>query len=256
MKGTSIDSFDPHYLGANWTAYCVEGHKDKPTRWLVYIDLLGFTQLVGGNITNAVITYLMSRKIVELWVEKSRGIHLACFSDSYVLYADDDTAKSFRSLEHAARCIINDHVQKKLPLVAAISCGQFYADSANNVFIGKGYLEANRFTEDQDWVGLVLCRSATKRLIALRLSPSRLLNYRRWKIPFKSRRKSKRTSDMKPLYAYVFGASPSVNGKNIYLEFLREMLTHIRERKVRRKYLNAIQFLEHFGVMLPAKSDS
>jgi len=91
----AFNSFEPHHLGANWPAYWVKGHNDEPARWLVYFDLLGFTKLVEGNIADAVDTYFKSREIIESWVAKNQGIHLASFSDSYVLYADDDTAKSF-----------------------------------------------------------------------------------------------------------------------------------------------------------------
>src|SRR5437660_7953582 len=79
------------------------------------------------------LTYFKSREIIESWVAKNQGIHLASFSDSYILYADDDTAKSFWRLEQAARWIMNEHLQKKLPLQGALSCGQFHADSADNI---------------------------------------------------------------------------------------------------------------------------
>jgi hypothetical protein len=251
----AFNSFEPHHLGANWPAW-TGGHGDEPARWLAYFDLLGFTKLVEGNIANAVDTYFKSREIIEYWVAKHPGIHLACFSDSYVLYADDDTARSFWPLEQAARWIMNEHLQKTLPLQGALSCGQFFADSADNVFMGKGYLEAHTFAEDQDWIGFVLCRSATKHLTALRLLPSRRLNYRRWKIPFKSHKKPQKKIGLKPLYAYAIGVSSPVSGENFYLESLRGMVADIKEQKVRRKYLNAIQFLEYFGVMLLVKSNS
>jgi hypothetical protein len=112
-------------------------------------------------------------------------------------------------------------------------------------------LEAHAFAEDQDWIGFLLCRSATKRLSALRLLPSRRLNYRRWKIPFKSHVKARRKVGFKPLYAYAIGVSSPVKNENFYLECLREMVANIKKQKVRKKYRNAIQFLEHFGVLLP-----
>ena len=172
---------------------------------------------------------------------------MACFSDTFVVYADDDSAATFAAIEQVARWIVNEHIQQHMPLRAAISCEELYADKDGSIFIGRALLEAYKNEEDQAWIGFLLCRSATRRLKELGLLPSERLNYRRYKIPWKTPTRS----EHKALYAYLIGTSCPSNGKNLYLEKLREMMAAAKTRKVKSMYRKTIQFLEYYGVLRP-----
>lgn len=146
-------------------------------RWVCHLDILGFSELVqSGEITNAVHTYFRSREIVESWAHRNPAMELSCFSDGYVLYTDSDSAGQFARIQQAARWIVNEHSQKGLPIRGALACGELYADAQSDILVGEALVEAYRFGEAQDWLGLILCRSATKRMTTVGLRPSQRLN--------------------------------------------------------------------------------
>jgi hypothetical protein len=218
------------------------------SRWICYLDILGFTKMVESDgIVNVVHKYFQSREIVEDWVRRKPAMGLTCFSDAYILFTDNDSASRFAQIEQAARWIISHHILRRLPMRAALACGEFYADVQSNIFIGKALIEAYQFAEAQDWIGLALCRSATRRMIAIKPPPSQRLNYRRHKIPL-TKGKRNRLGGM-PLYAYAIGFASSSDGQNDYLDALREMLQRVESPKIRTKYQNTIRFLEKYGLM-------
>jgi|SRR5665213_774138 len=218
-------------------------------RWCCYFDLLGFKKLVqrdGFNsnaLINPVYTYYLSREIVEDWIRRKSCLHLVCFSDTFLIYSNDDSAAAFAHIEQAARWIMNLNLTRKIPLRGALSCGVIFIKEADNVCIGAPLIEAYEQAENQNWIGFLLCHSAARRLKEFNLSPSKMLNYRRWQIPWK-----KRTRGKKALHAYLIGASSPSRGKNDYLETLRQMMLQAETKKDKNKYRKTIEFLEHHGV--------
>jgi hypothetical protein len=219
------------------------------SRWCCYLDLLGFKKLVqkGGSGCNALINpvhrYFQCREIVEDWIRKKPCLHLVCFSDTFLICSDDDSAISFWHLEQAVRWIMNENLLRQIPLRGALSCGAMYFVEEDDICIGTPLIEAYEQAENQSWIGFLLCRSATQRLTKLELPPSKRLNYRRHLIPW-----NKRSRGKKALYAYLIGASSASHGKNDYVEIFRQMMLQAENKNVKNKYQKTIEFLEHHGV--------
>ena len=154
------------------------------------------------------------------------------------------SASSFAHIEQAARWIMNLNLRRKIPLRGALSCGTVFVKESDNICIGAPLIEAYEQAESQNWIGFLLCRSAAQRLKAFNLSPAKMLNYRRWQIPWKKTARGK-----KALYAYLIGASSPSSGKNDLLEDLRLMMLQAETKKDKNKYRNTIKFLEHHGVL-------
>ncbi|HXC97760.1 MAG TPA: hypothetical protein VN048_00355 [Verrucomicrobiae bacterium] len=212
-------------------------------RWVCYFDILGFKErLKRDGIVAAVHWYFQSREIVESLIHKKTRLRLQCFSDTFLIYSSDDSAASFLQIEQAARWIVNLNLAKRIPLRGAVACGEVYIAEEDDIYIGNPLNEAYGHGENLNWIGFLLCRSATQRLTDLGLPPSRRLNYRRFKIPW-----TKKISGQKPLYAYLIGASSPRNGQNDYLEILREMMPQAGNAK--KKYQKIIDFLEQHGVL-------
>jgi hypothetical protein len=214
------------------------------------MDLLGFRNRVTRNgsdcntMIHVVINYYQSRKIVEDCVGRTPRLQLACFSDTFLVCSDDDSIGAFARMEQAARFIMNFHLARHIPIRGALSCGAMYADNDTHTYIGGAFIEAYDHAENQNWIGLVLCRSATRRMAKLRLPPSRRLNYRRWPIPWNKKKKG-----LKPLYAYAIGAAGSTAVRNDSLETLREMMATAKTRREKNKYRASIKFLELHGFL-------
>lgn len=216
--------------------------KKCENRWVCYLDILGFRKrLRRRGIADTVHWYYQSREIVESQMRNKPRLHLRCFSDTFLIYSSDDGGASFAQIESAARWIVNLNLATRIPLRGAISYGELYVAEEDDIHIGNPLDEAYSHSENQDWIGLLVCRSATQRLNNLKLPASRRLNYCRFKIPGK-----KRLPGQKPLYAYLIGASTSQNGQNDYLEILRQMM--LESGNAKKKYQQVIDFLKRHGV--------
>ena len=154
-------------------------------RWVGYFDLLGVKKLLEqGNPISVFVAY--HNAVEKLEVSGVNGWEnidgYAWFSDTFIVYTKDDTAESFHAIDTVLEWFIYFLITSNTPARGAISCDDFYADKTNNLFFGAALIEAYKYGEDQDWIGLILCPSADKELKHLAQVPR---NYKKEDIPFK-----------------------------------------------------------------------
>jgi hypothetical protein len=162
-------------------------------RWVAYFDLLGISSLIKSN-EYLDVFYAYAEAMREVKQDKIEEVHPVWFSDTFILYSNGDASAGFDespfgfvALHSVARGFMHSLTLKQIPVRGAIAYGDFYADSTNELFFGNALLEAHRYGESQDWLGLILTPSAETQLKAVGLSPEEHLrgSYVRWQIPFK-----------------------------------------------------------------------
>jgi hypothetical protein len=131
----------------------------------------------------------------------------------------------------------------------AVSCGEFFADKPNQIFLGRALVEALEYGERYNWIGFTLSLSAEQQLKQFGLQLP-MLNYRKWEAEFVI----KQSYQKEPVWVYPIGAEAPQNGQNIYISFLRGMAEKYPDYA--RKYQNTIDFLESCGVWMPVKNDT
>jgi hypothetical protein len=226
--------------GINWD--------DSRKRWVAYLDILGFASLVMNRRSDAAMhVYQDCLDQVERHAKQYPKLGFAYFSDTFLIYANDDTHGSLGFFEQSVRWFYNVALQKGIPFRGAMACGEFLADKPNNVFIGEALIEASRVGEKYNWIGLVMAPSATARLEKLNLPMNERLNYRQWDIPLKDNADEHLRTEK--AYAYLIGASTPVNGQNEYIQKLQNMASSVKCPKVLAKYENTIQFLKKGGIL-------
>lgn len=209
-------------------------------RWVSYLDLLGFTELVrtkGWVYVFSHYTQAVKHVIKDRGFEPS--IEKTWFSDTFLLYSPDNTASSFAAIEATTRWFMYFLICAGIPIRGAMSCGNFYADKENNVFFGQALIEAYQYGENQDWIGFVLSPSAINQMTAVGLPANERLNYAYWNIPYKKVDNTLPES----LPAYIIGDSVEINGKNPCLDKLLEMKGRLKDSRFIKKYENTISFI-------------
>jgi hypothetical protein len=101
-------------------------------------------------------------------------------SDTILIYSEDDTEESFGQIVNGAYVLLQSsflnslsfemkngvtHINSSrifLPLRGAISHGEFYADSARDIYFGKAFLDAMRWEKEQNWIGAILTPDCVK----------------------------------------------------------------------------------------------
>jgi len=222
---------------------------DYTVRWVSYLDLLGFTELVETKDWFDVFScYDKAVKSCTNVPGFTPKIEKTCFSDTFLLYSPDNSASSFDAIEKTTRWFTYWLIYFGIPVRGAMSYGDFYAHKESNIFFGPALIEAYRYGENQDWIGFVLTPSAINQMAAINLPANKRLNYAYWDIPYKkaaycaSARKDARILQ-KSLPAYIIGGNLSLNGRNLCLDKLCEMKGKLKDERLIRKYENTINFI-------------
>ena len=214
-------------------------------KWIACLDLLGFSDFVSRNpIVSVFAKYELC--LEQFWHQQKRisKLEYVHFSDTFLIYAPDDTAASFAAIESASRWLFNDLLQREIPVRGALACGEFYADTARSIFLGKALVEAVELEKRYNWIGLVLSQSATERMTDVGLPAEERLNCVPWDVP--TRTVLNWGTGSERAFAYLIGASSPVAGENIYLRQLQQMSDRVQGEEVKTKYENTIRFLKTF----------
>ena len=157
-------------------------------RWVVYFDLLGFRDFVkGSHIVNTFFHWEKCFNTLLNNLHKYPGLEYAHFSDTFLIYAPDDTFASYGQIDSCSRWFFQHSILKQIPLRGALGCGPFYADKPNGVFLGKALVDAYEFGERFNWIGYMLSPSAISRIQHSDINlPSCPIHFRKSQIQTKS----------------------------------------------------------------------
>ena len=225
---------------------------DYTVRWVSYLDLLGFTELVETKGWFDV--FSCYNKAVESCTNAPNfmsKIEKTWFSDTFLLYSPDNTASSFAAIEAITRWFTYWLIYFGIPVRGAMSYGDFYAYKESNIFFGPALIEAYRYGENQDWIGFVLTPSAVNQIAAIGYHVDQMINYSYWNIPYKkaaccaSARKDTRILQ-KSLPAYIISnhLRSGDDKKNECLNKLYRMKANLKDDRLIRKYENTINFIK------------
>jgi hypothetical protein len=221
--------------------YQIKYNPDKYVkRWVGYFDLLGTKELIQTG-THLTVFSIYTRSMEEVKKRKAtlECIRHAWFSDTFLLFTDDESISSFGELDHIARWFLYFLIEGHIPVRGAISYGEFYADEKNNLFFGKSLIEAYEYAEAQDWIGFVLCPTTESKLNSIDLFTDKRLNYAYADIPYNKR--GNKLAGRLP--ACILGNWVEINNQNPSLKRLYQMRSEINDERIVAKYDNAIEFI-------------
>ena len=216
-------------------------------RWLGYFDLLGTKDLLlSKDICKVFSAYKVALEKLESWKERHVCVSYSWFSDTFIIYTENESSESFAAIEMVCRWFVFSLIREKIPVRGALSCGDFYVDEINKIFLGKALLDAYEYGENQDWIGFMLAPSSIERLAEIFLPIEERLNYCYYDIPFK-----KSIDPSVKCAAFMLGNLVLYrNGKNPILEKLEEMLKVQSDIRIINKYQKTIKFI-HEKMRIP-----
>jgi hypothetical protein len=210
-------------------------------RWLAYLDLLGVKNLINnGNLINVVKIYEQAIDDLHGIVEEKNtyGINSMWFSDTFIIYSEDDSSKSFSLLEQATRLFFDKLIISGIPVRGAISIGDLYTNKKKGVIVGDALVSAYEYGENQNWLGLLLTPNAIEWMCKNDLAPEKRLNYNKLTDP--EVMKIPATFD---LYAYRMSqAYGDLNNQLVYKNIVK--LRNIAPQSAKPKYDRTIKFIQ------------
>lgn len=212
-------------------------------RWLSYFDLLGFKNLVEKRDLDFIIPIyenILSDLDRKAAPKRKYGIDFSWFSDTFIIFASDDSLESFALMEQASRLFFQRLILKKIPLRGALSVGSLYTQKKKNVFLGNALIDAYEYGEKQDWIGFVLTPSVYSRLLGTNLDLEQRMYYKRMQDPNVITHPHKEN-----VFAFKMNAM-FINDKNKCLEAIRAMKARV-SAKYRDKYNRTEDFIISCG---------
>lgn len=145
--------------------------------WVAVFDALGFTNRVEQASKNDVAHDILVGQIEDLLSEvmsdaaKHGKLKSLVFADTIVILAPTAEPRDYPWFLLQCKNLITRSISLRLPLRGAISIGQTHVAEQHPILLGAPFLEAHRYCDDQDWVGLLMTPSATRALRTAGLEP-------------------------------------------------------------------------------------
>ena len=129
--------------------------------YLAFLDVLGFSALVADG-SSRIDSYFESLKRVTEPVD----IPFVVFSDSIILTTKGDGEQDLLTLAETCSRLLFDFIEKDICIRGAIAFGSYVRREINDsIFIaGRALIDAYRFEDAQNWVGVMIAPSALRRV--------------------------------------------------------------------------------------------
>lgn len=141
----------------------------KSGRYLLYLDILGFSELVQNKTTDEV--YEILNKALapfEDWKTLNSQFKTIHFSDSFILYQDKPGYGDWAFLDIYAigGMLFSALLSQGLAVRGTISFGEFEyrMDQSGNhpIYFGRAFIEAYQAEQKEKWIGITILPSAWK----------------------------------------------------------------------------------------------
>ena len=143
----------------------------ESNRFVAYIDILGFKELVLNNSFEYLINKFRILNNDNLLFSSpnlfNKENELVCFhsiyfSDTIYIFSSNDSISSFRNFLLALYYYTNGLLFNNIPFTGAISHGSAYIDIDKNLFFGKPIIDSYILGEQVNYIGLVAHNSIDK----------------------------------------------------------------------------------------------
>lgn len=146
--------------------------------WFACFDILGFKNMVSFDDNGSMQALYVMKGYEETLnhlknvcdVYKEGDINYCWLSDTFIMFTPDDSARAYTVIEFAAKYFMDKCLYTCIPLRGAISVGSFTRSRDNRAFMGKAFIDAFEYAEDQDWIGLILTPTAIKKIESYNLN--------------------------------------------------------------------------------------
>lgn len=138
-------------------------------RFIVFLDIMGFKDRVARNEHDDIFNELEIfqgniNKCISLYSKED--IQSALFSDSILLYSQNDTTNSLHALADITSHIMMYAIQqeKPIPLKGAIAAGCMTCNQTKQLYFGQALIDAYLLEENIKYYGVLVHHSAEKYL--------------------------------------------------------------------------------------------
>lgn len=135
--------------------------------YVALLDVLGFSALVASDAAGQRIERYLS--CLHRAIGGTTPVDYVVFSDSIVLTVEGEDDNSLITMAAACSRLMGELLTESISIRGAISHGHFVRSAVGqSVFVaGRAVIDAYRFEQQQDWIGVMIAPSALERVTDL-----------------------------------------------------------------------------------------
>ena len=134
-------------------------------RFVVFLDIMGFKNRVARNEHDVILKQLEAfQNDISTFVSQyqAANIQVALFSDSILLFSNNDTLESLHQLADITSKIMMSAIQQQtpIPLKGAIALGIVTCDTSKQLYFGQALIDAYLLEENIKYYGVLVHHTA------------------------------------------------------------------------------------------------
>ena len=138
-------------------------------RFVAFLDIMGFKDRVARNNHEVILNELeVFQSNISQYVSyhQDANVQLALFSDSILIYSQNDTPESLHALADITNHIMMYAIQQErpIPLKGAIAAGRMTCNQTKQLYFGQALIDAYLLEENVKYYGVLVHHSAEKYL--------------------------------------------------------------------------------------------
>ena len=148
----------------------LQSEKNTTNRFVAFLDIMGFKERVARTKHEELLSQLTKfNRDITSFIGKYQNseIQLAQFSDSIVLFSNDDTSQSLTTIAEVTCGIMQAAIKQKIPIKGAIAQGEITCDIPKQLFFGQALIDAYLLEENIHYYGILVHHSAEISVIKL-----------------------------------------------------------------------------------------
>lgn len=169
----------------------LEGWKITDNRFVAFLDILGFKDLVARYSHEDVLKKLMELSAHTNYIENTEfskdKIYITKFSDSIIIFSWDDSYDSVFEFIYAVRYIMCRVIELKLGVKGGMAFGKITVDSNSQLYFGQPLIDAYLLEEELQYYGVILHHTAEEKILSITVPPNSGFKFNFMQIPTKLR---------------------------------------------------------------------
>lgn len=146
-------------------AALIEIDESTKERFVVFLDIMGFKDRVARNKHEKILKQLETfQNTISSYVSEYQesNIQLSLFSDSILIFSQDDSIDSLKSIAAISAKIMMSAFQQQetIPLKGAIAQGKVTCNQSKQLYFGQALIDAYLLEENVKYYGIVVHHSA------------------------------------------------------------------------------------------------
>lgn len=147
----------------------MKGWKETAERYIVFLDVMGFSDLIYRNDHSVVKEKMKKLSLLVSEIElnnksKTSGntVGTVIFSDSILLIGKDSAQRTLEDILFICQRFLTDALENGIPLKGAMSKGTLTVDFNNSLFFGQPLVDAYKLQDELFMYGIILDHKVEK----------------------------------------------------------------------------------------------